>query len=93
MKKLYVLLAALLVAAMLLPACAPAAADCTSDQVFCVGLVTDVGKINDKSFNQSAWEGVQQGGLQEAEVVVTFLEPIGAGRIGRVELMDVLGGL
>jgi basic membrane protein A len=25
-----------------------------------VGLVTDVGKINDKSFNQSAWEGVQQ---------------------------------
>ena len=60
MKKLYVLLAALLVAAMLLPACAPAAADCTSDQVFCVGLVTDVGKINDKSFNQSAWEGVQQ---------------------------------
>jgi basic membrane protein A and related proteins len=60
MKKLYVLLAGLLVAAMLLPACAPAAADCTSDQVFCVGLVTDVGKINDKSFNQSAWEGVQQ---------------------------------
>src|SRR4051812_22701863 len=25
-----------------------------------VGLVTDVGKIDDKSFNQSAWEGVQQ---------------------------------
>ena len=25
-----------------------------------VGLVTDVGKVNDKSFNQSAWEGVQQ---------------------------------
>ena len=24
-----------------------------------VGLVTDVGKIDDKSFNQSAWEGVQ----------------------------------
>jgi basic membrane protein A len=60
MKKLYMILAAFLVAAMLLPACAPAAADCTSDQVFCVGLVTDVGKINDKSFNQSAWEGVQQ---------------------------------
>jgi len=60
MKKLYVLLVALLVAAMLLPACAPAAADCTSEDVFCVGLVTDVGKINDKSFNQSAWEGVQQ---------------------------------
>ena len=60
MKKLYMILAALLVAAMILPACAPAAADCTSEEVFCVGLVTDVGKINDKSFNQSAWEGVQQ---------------------------------
>jgi basic membrane protein A len=60
MKKMYTLFAVLLVAAMLLPACAPAEADCSSDDVFCVGLVTDVGKINDKSFNQSAWEGVQQ---------------------------------
>ena len=60
MKKLYGLLAVLLVAAMILPACAPAEADCTSADVFCVGLVTDVGKINDKSFNQSAWEGVQR---------------------------------
>lgn len=34
-------------------------ADCSSDEVFCVGLVTDVGQIDDKSFNQSAWEGVQ----------------------------------
>lgn len=25
-----------------------------------IGLVTDVGKVDDKSFNQSAWEGVQQ---------------------------------
>src|SRR5947209_2848712 len=24
-----------------------------------VGLVTDVGRVDDKSFNQSAWEGVQ----------------------------------
>ena len=60
MKKLFVLLAVLLITAMVLPACAPAEADCTSEDVFCVGLVTDVGKINDKSFNQSAWEGVQR---------------------------------
>jgi basic membrane protein A len=32
--------------------------DCESDDVLCVGLVTGVGKIDDKSFNQSAWEGV-----------------------------------
>ncbi len=25
-----------------------------------IGLVTDVGRVNDKSFNQSAWEGVQK---------------------------------
>lgn len=38
----------------------PAAEDegCASEEVFCVGLVTDVGEIDDKSFNQSAWEGV-----------------------------------
>jgi basic membrane protein A and related proteins len=37
-----------------------AEADCTSEELFCVGLVTDVGEIDDKSFNQSAWAGVQQ---------------------------------
>lgn len=36
--------------------------DCSSTTVFCVGLVTDLGKIDDKSFNQSAWEGVQKAG-------------------------------
>ena len=34
--------------------------DCTSDEVLCIGLVTDVGEVDDKSFNQSAWEGVEQ---------------------------------
>jgi len=55
----HILLAALLIAAMLLPACAPSA-DCTREEVFCVGLVTNIGTINDGSFNQSAWEAVQQ---------------------------------
>ncbi|GIT68517.1 MAG: hypothetical protein Ct9H300mP26_2040 [Acidimicrobiales bacterium] len=26
-----------------------------------IGLVTDTGKVDDKSFNQSAWEGAQAG--------------------------------
>ena len=34
-------------------------ADCAKAEVLCVGLVTDTGKVDDKSFNQSAWEGVQ----------------------------------
>jgi len=61
MKKLYAVLALLVVAAMLLPACAPSSApDCKKAEVFCVGVVTDVGKIDDKSFNQSAWEGAKR---------------------------------
>jgi basic membrane protein A len=60
MKKLYLVVAVLVMAAMLVPACTATAPDCTKANVFCVGMVTDVGKIDDKSFNQSAWEGVQQ---------------------------------
>lgn len=36
-----------------------AAGDCASKEVLCVGLVTDLGKVDDKSFNQSAHEGVE----------------------------------
>lgn len=74
-KKILTLLTILLLASMALSACAqpqaaqteaPAGgeaggeADCTSPDVLCVGLVTDVGEIDDKSFNQSAWEGVER---------------------------------
>lgn len=60
MKKLRVLFAVFFISTTLLPACAPAAADCASEDMFCVGLVTDVGKVNDRSFNQSCWEGLEQ---------------------------------
>jgi basic membrane protein A and related proteins len=41
-----------------------------------VGLVTDVGKVDDKSFNQSVWEGVQQAqrevpGITEVKYIET----------------------
>lgn len=73
-KKLYLVLAVVMVAAMLLPACAPAAPDCASEEVFCVGLVTDVGKIDDKSFNQSAWEGVQMAKDEGVADQVQYIE-------------------
>lgn len=57
-RKLFFILAVVL-AALLLAACGGKSEDCSSPDVFCVGLVTDVGEIDDKSFNQSAWEGVQ----------------------------------
>ncbi|AUX26376.1 membrane protein [Sorangium cellulosum] len=52
----------LLALAGALPACSrdKKKADCASPEVFCVGLVTDMGKIDDKSFNQSAWEAIQR---------------------------------
>ena len=85
-KKIFTLMALLILASMVLAACAtpaapttapqateapqptepPAAteADCPKPEVLCFGLVTDVGEVDDKSFNQSAWEGVQQAGEQ-----------------------------
>lgn len=63
MKKLYFVMALLALIALLVPVqvqAQGAAPDCTKADVFCVGLVTDVGKVDDKSFNQSAWEGVKQ---------------------------------
>lgn len=78
---------ALLIAVLVLAACAPATAPAATDTGaegaadtgaasaeetadtsgeasaeaadFQVGLVTDVGRVNDRSFNQSAWEGVE----------------------------------
>ncbi|HSM58731.1 MAG TPA: BMP family ABC transporter substrate-binding protein [Candidatus Sulfomarinibacteraceae bacterium] len=47
--------------------------DCASDEVFCVGLVTDVGRVDDKSFNQSAWEGVRRA-ADELDAQIDFVE-------------------
>ncbi len=65
MKKFSLIMVLIMLASVLLSACAPKTtaateADCPKAEVFCVGLVTDVGEVDDKSFNQSAWEGVQQ---------------------------------
>ncbi len=38
-----------------------------------IGLVTDVGGVNDGSFNQSAWEGLQKAG-KDLGVEVSYLE-------------------
>ena len=73
MKKLYALTAAFLITTMLLPACAPARPNCESEEIFCVGLVTDIGKINDRSFNQSAWQGVQRA-QEELGALVQYIE-------------------
>jgi basic membrane protein A and related proteins len=74
-KKLYTIFAGLMVMAMLLSACGGGGGtvDCSKDNVFCVGLVTDVGKVDDKSFNQSSWEGVQRA-EKELKAKVQYIE-------------------
>jgi basic membrane protein A len=42
-----------------------------------IGLVTDVGKVDDKSFNQSAWEGVQQG-AKDVGATADYIETLAA---------------
>ncbi len=81
MKKLNKFMILLVIGSMLLAACAksaapteaPKAADCKSADVLCVGLVTDVGEVDDKSFNQSAWEGVQKA-EKELGATVKYIE-------------------
>jgi basic membrane protein A len=41
--------------------------------MFCVGLVTDIGKVSDRSFNQSAWQAVQRA-QEELGALVQYIE-------------------
>ena len=52
------------------PSTEPSAATITCDTAIKVGLVTDVGRVNDKGFNQSAYEGM----LAAAEAAPTCFE-------------------
>jgi basic membrane protein A len=56
MKKLYAVIAIILMATMVLSACAPKP---TAAPKVKVGEVTDMGGVDDKSFNALGWKGVQ----------------------------------
>jgi basic membrane protein A len=79
MRKYVLASMSLLIIVALLAACGPKEAaelsveDCPKEEVLCVGLVTDVGKIDDKSFNQSTWEGAQQA-EKELGALVQYIE-------------------
>jgi basic membrane protein A len=75
-KKLNLLLAVVMIATLLLTACqsaTPAASGSTTGKKLKVGLVTDTGGVNDKSFNQSAWAGVQKA-VKDYGVEAKFIE-------------------
>lgn len=66
----------LIIFAVLLSACSLPSNDCARADIFCVGLVTAFGKVDDHGLNQSAWEGVQQalkdGLIDQAEFIETI---------------------
>lgn len=68
-KKFSIIMVVVLVFSMALSACATQA---TTTKLK-VGLVTDTGGVNDKSFNQSAWEGVQQA-VKDLGVEAKYIE-------------------
>jgi basic membrane lipoprotein Med (substrate-binding protein (PBP1-ABC) superfamily) len=69
-KSLFAVIALMLITLMVLSACGGAG---PAGGKLKVGLVTDVGGVNDKSFNQSAWAGAQKG-AQEFGMDVKFIE-------------------
>ncbi len=53
----------LLITVLLITGCAPRPMDCARPDIFCVGLVTASGSIND-GINQQAWLGLQDAGAE-----------------------------
>ena len=66
-KVLSIVLALCMVLAMAIPAMAE------KDTVK-IGMVTDVGGVNDKSFNQTSWEGLQALAAEDPSFEVNYLE-------------------
>lgn len=64
---------AVLTAAMVASVSAMPQMVAAADDEFKIGLITDVGGVNDGSFNQSAWEGLEKAG-EELGVEVNYLE-------------------
>lgn len=84
MKKLFTLFAVVLVALTLV--------GCTT-KTYEIGLITDHGPVNDRSFNQGAWEGVESYG-KEHDITYKYYRPTensGAARLEAIRLA-VRGG-
>lgn len=71
MKRIISLLLAVIMVATLAAGCAPGGV-----AGFKVGMVTDAGTIDDKSFNQGTWEGIQKA-QTELKIESKYLKPAG----------------
>ena len=72
-KKLVTLSMATVMSASLLVGCSSSNQGTSNDDKITIGMITDVAGVNDQSFNQSAWEGLQKA-EKELGVEVKYLE-------------------
>ena len=88
LKKIVALSSAVLIASMSLVGCSNKTNnEQSNNQTIKVGMVADVGGINDESFNQSAWEGLQKA-QEELGVEVKVLESKQASEyLGNIETL------
>ncbi|MBE3066297.1 MAG: BMP family ABC transporter substrate-binding protein [Chloroflexi bacterium] len=82
MKKLHAAMAILLLILLVAPGCTPVSLDCAQPEVFCVGLVTDIGRRDDQAYNQAAWEGIQQAKSDGVADWIASIETIDARDYG-----------
>lgn len=88
-KKFSKVLATTLVAVTALTGCGGAKENTVTSSDLKVGMVTDMGSIDDRSFNQLTWEGIQKAG-DEFGLATKYLKPTGATE---PELMKEIGNL
>ena len=58
---------------LFVPGCASKASNCKQPEVFCVGLVTPGGQLDDRAYNQAVWDGIRQA---KADGVVDWIASI-----------------
>ena len=73
-KKMLVVLSVLVLAAMVLSSCKPAATGGTGEKTYKFCEVTDVGGIDDRSFNALGWAGLEAMADKYSNVEVKYLE-------------------
>jgi basic membrane protein A len=61
---------------LLAPGCTSISRNCLDPEVFCVGLVTETGRRDDRAGNQAAWEGLQQAKLNGVVDWIASIETI-----------------
>jgi basic membrane protein A len=59
-----------------LAACTPQESNCASTEVFCVGLVTEIGPVKDQGPNQAAWIDLQRAKEENLVDQVAYIETV-----------------